>query len=358
LLSRNASAKIRGDTLEKEPIRFCALINRKPVMKKTFTLILFLLTVNLTLSAATTVWDYDGDGKTDLFVHRQVNAENQWFILKSRDGFFSTTFGGYEFNVYGDGPIPGDFDGDGKYDIAVARGYVETPYRYFIILNSGSNTLTFAQWGLRSDDIMLQDYDGDGKTDFGVYRGGWWYINNSSDGSFRAEKFGGEPLGRRDEPIHGDFDGDGKADLAVVTWFPSQFPPMPITFYIKLSTNGTWFGYQMGDKMRDTSVYGDFDGDGKTDIALWGGEEHGDNIWKWIRSSDGQFASYKFGLHQFDDAVPGDFDGDGKTDLAVYRRTISEPLNYFFIQRSRDGFQAIQWGRQSLDYAPMIWFNK
>ncbi|HLL99485.1 MAG TPA: VCBS repeat-containing protein [Pyrinomonadaceae bacterium] len=327
-------------------------------MKRTFGLILFLLSVTLTPSASTAVWDYDGDGKTDLFVYRRVNNDNHWYILKSRDGFFSTIFGRGEPNVYGDGPIPGDFDGDGKYDIAVARGYVETPYRYFIVLNSGNNTLTFVQWGLRSDDIMLQDYDADGKTDFGVYRGGWWYINNSSDGSFRAEKFGGGPLGRRDEPIHGDFDGDRKADLAVITWFPSSFPPMPITFHIKFSTNGTWSSFQMGDKMGDISVYGDFDGDGKTDMALWGGGEHGDNHWKWIRSSDGQFVSYKFGLHEHDYAVPGDFDGDGKTDYAVYRRNASNQQNYFYIQRSRDGFQSTQWGQWGVDSEPMRWFNK
>lgn len=331
-------------------------------MNKIFISILALMLMSLTVFASPALWDYDGDGKTDLFVWRVVDNANQWYILRSRDGFFSTTFGRDEPNLYGDGPIPGDFDGDGKWDIAVGRGYNSAPYRYFIILNSGSNTLTFTQFGLKDDQIMLQDYDGDGKTDLAVYRDGWWYSLNSSDGSFRAEKFGGGVLGRRDEPIHGDFDGDGKADLAVVIWFPSSVNPMPVTFYIKHSTNGTWNSFTMGDKRGDVVVPGDYDGDGKTDLALWGGDniEFGDGRWKWIRSSDGQFVSVRFGSPGNDRAVLGDYDGDGKTDYAVYRRgTINNPQNYFYIQGSNSGFRAIPWGSAAyFDSNPMVWFNR
>ncbi|MBK9171919.1 MAG: FG-GAP repeat protein [Chloracidobacterium sp.] len=34
------------------------------------------------------------------------------------------------------------------------------------------------------------DFDGDGKADIAVYRGGVWYIINSSNGSYRIELFG------------------------------------------------------------------------------------------------------------------------------------------------------------------------
>ena len=46
-----------------------------------------------------------------------------------------------------------------------------------------------------------------------VYRpsNGAWYILNSSNGTFRAVFFGV----REDIPTPGDYDGDGKADVAV-----------------------------------------------------------------------------------------------------------------------------------------------
>ncbi len=216
---------------------------------------------------------------------RLVNNANQWFILKSQEGYFSTTFGSVVPDVHGDGPIPGDFDGDGKWDIAVARGHNNDPYRYFVIYSSSNKTVNFFQWGLKTDQITLQDYDGDRKTDLAVYRyGGSWYILNSSDGSFRAEKFGSSDLGTSTEPIYGDYDGDGKADLTVASWVVSSVNPMPITFYIKRSSDGNWQSQRIGDRRGNAIVPGDYDGDGKTDIALWGGEnfENGDGRWKLV----------------------------------------------------------------------------
>ena len=329
-------------------------------MKRAVSVVLILISASFSLLASPAVWDYDGDGKTDLVIRRIINEANQWFILKSRDGFYTINWGNRVLGSYGDGQIPGDYDGDGKWDIAVTRGYDNSPYRYFFILNSNSNTMTFAQWGLTGDQPMLQDYDGDGKTDIAVYRAtGWWYIINSSNGgNFRFEKFGESVTGsHQDQPLYGDYDGDGKADLAVARVTGNSFQlPQPITFYIQHSSNGTWRSFTMGDRRGDAVVPGDYDGDGNTDLALWGGKniEFGDGRWRWIRSSDGQFVSVRFGFPG-DDAVPGDYDGDGKTDYAVYRRGPSNnSQNYFYIQGSTMGFKAIAWGNSVyFDDTPM-----
>jgi hypothetical protein len=331
-------------------------------MKRILASAFVFMLLNLTVTAAA-VWDYDGDGKTDLMIRRYSEPgvggnHNRVYTLKSRDGFFFTDLGSFAQQNCASSTVPGDFDGDGKTDVAVVYGCLESAQMYFYIINSSNNTSRVVQWGLRTEDrIMPQDYDGDGKTDFGVYRRGWWYILNSSDGSFRAEPFGSFTL--EDEPVFGDYDGDHKADLAVVRWSHNVFEPNPVTFYIRQSTNGAWRSFTMGDARGDVVVPGDYDGDGKTDIALWGGKnEFGDGRWKWIRSSDGQFVSIRYGLPE-DRAVPGDYDGDGKTDLAVYRQGIAaSPQGYFYILQSRDGFKAAAWGSRTFeDLTPMTFMN-
>lgn len=82
--------------------------------------------------------DYDGDGITDYAIYRPSRGE--WWINRSRDGFYAVTFG-----LDGDVPVPADYDGDGKTDIAIFRNG-----EWWQIL-SATETVVAQQWGIAGD---------------------------------------------------------------------------------------------------------------------------------------------------------------------------------------------------------------
>jgi CHRD domain/FG-GAP-like repeat len=169
--------------------------------------------------------DYDGDGKTDVAVFREgatVGSQATWLILQSSNSAgrivpWGTT--GASDNSTGDTPVPADYDGDGKFDLAVYRFGGLAPNNSFIVLRSSDSTATYQQWGnFTTDYILPGDYDGDGKADLCAARTGAtastqviWYILQSSNNQLRALPFGITS----DLPVQGDYDGDARTDLAV-----------------------------------------------------------------------------------------------------------------------------------------------
>jgi hypothetical protein len=87
------------------------------------------------------------------------------------------------------------------------------------------------------------------------------------------------------------------------------------------------------------AITGDYDGDGRTDPALWYGAS--DTSWHIHESGTGNHRiEVQFGNTDYI-AVPGDYDGDNKTDVAVWNR-----FQGFFAMRRSTGSQTYHsgWG--------------
>ena len=107
--------------------------------------------------------------------------------------------------------------------------------------------------------------------------------------------------------VNYDFDGDGKSDPAIYRPTEGEW------WYLRSSDDGN-SAVQFGTT-GDFPVAADFTGDGITDVTFF---RRSTGEWFVLRSEDNSFYSFPFGNSQ-DIGMVGDFDGDGKADPTVYR---------------------------------------
>lgn len=250
----------------------------------------------------------DAPKESNLDVYRVSN--NIWYSRsRSEEGSYSAVKWGLSNDVL----VPADYDGDGGTDIAVWRPSSGMWY----IRQSSTDQIIYAQWGMTThhptgglpDVPVPADYDGDGKTDIAVWRPdtGFWYVLNSSNGydQRNADIFQWGRLG--DIPVQADYDGDGRADHAIFRSWENRW-------YIFESKAKRWNVQKFGAAGSDMLVPADYTGDGKADVAVFRS-----GTWWILNSENGEAEATEFG---FEDSipVPADYDGDGETDLAVFRK--------------------------------------
>jgi hypothetical protein len=268
--------------------------------------------------------DFDGDGKADFAVTRDINGLRYWYIWQTTDGFRA-----FQWGIDIDQNAPGDYDGDGKTDFAVYRevvlGQDSSAHSWWIYGSQTGARGVFWNWNDPESFVRQQDYDGDGKTDIAISYGQHQMSITPSGGGLNI---GHLMLGGNYIKI-GDVNGDAKADVA-------NYNPTTNIVSIKHSPSNNAQSLQFG-LAGDQFVAADFDGDGKGDLTVF---RESDGTWWWMRSSDNIIQAQTFGT-MGDIPVPADYDGDGKTDIAIWR---SGEQSYFWVYGSQVGVFAMPWG--------------
>jgi subtilisin-like proprotein convertase family protein len=278
--------------------------------------------------------NFTGDGQQDIIA--RVAETGQWWVGVSNGRTFTNelwaTWAPNTATFQWQDVVVGDFNGDGKLDIA---GRESGNGKWWVGLSTGHSFQT-AFWTAWSPNIpgkfdwvnvMTGDFNGDGKTDIigRVKETGAWYVNISTGAVFSTQfwtAWSPDHPGTFDwvDVQTGDFNGDGKTDIVGRILEYGQW-------WVNLSTGISfrttyWDAWSAGPNFTWVDVrVGDFNGDGLSDI-IGRRKQTGD----WYVSTSvlaNGATSYATtwpvdvpGTTDWVDVVVGDFNGDGKTDLA------------------------------------------
>ncbi len=212
---------------------------------------------------AVVVGDFNGDGKADLATANQNT--NISVLLGNGDGTFQAPV------LYGAGSAPssiaqGDFNHDGKADLVVAN---HDSNNVSVFFGNGDGTFRAAvnyPVGTGPRSVAVADFDGNGKLDLVTANDGQSNVSvliNNGDGTFHAAvnySTGAAPY----SVAVGDFNGDHKLDLVTANFVGN-------TVSVLLGNgNGTFqtaVNHNVGSNPSSVAV-GDFNHDGNTDLAV------------------------------------------------------------------------------------------
>lgn len=267
--------------------------------------------------------DYDNDGRLDI----ALSATN--FVIT----IWRNTGAGFSFALgvpFGYSPLCWtDFNHDGRLDLAM-NGYLLGNTNGGFDLTSVPFALP-AGYELAGGWPVLQDFNNDGRRDYLLstflfetsstqFKRATLLSLNGSDGFFPMTN---HPVGAAGPLAWGDFDNDGRADVAV-TGFTDQ--PGGSLAEIWRNTGNGFVNLQSGlpGVVNGSVAWGDYDNDGRLDLLLTGMTNNVatpiSQVW---RNTGGGFSNIQAGLPgvSVGSGEWGDYDNDGRLDILLVGKT-------------------------------------
>ncbi|WP_126643418.1 FG-GAP-like repeat-containing protein [Embleya hyalina] len=305
--------------------------------------------------------DFDGDHRADILTTYDHGSESTSFFVSpgladgtvgaprqawvSHPGWFDNARAKYAI---------GDFNGDGRNDVAALYGYPDGSTRLITFAARLDGTFDEGVPGTRTEPgtrdwtkaaLLAGDFDGDHRDDLAMIYDhgnedtGTWTWTAKPDGTFNdalaSWRSGPGNWGQaRGKYVSGDFDGDGRDDIAVMYGYGSPSGGAVALFTLKSRADGGFndpvksWNVPAGNWEWDhvQLVAGDFDGDHRADTGAMYDYGNGDtalftfharpdagfdnDVQKW-RSGPGQWSNNDT------KALAGDFDGNQRADVGA-----------------------------------------
>jgi hypothetical protein len=301
--------------------------------------------------------DYNGNGRSDMAAWYDYADGSSGLVtfFGQSDGTVATPLKSYQSQVGSWNStkmqwVTGDYNGDGRGDMAAVYDYGNGVVKFFTALGRAdggfddpvpSYTSNPGGWYLPSMTLHSGDFNGDGRDDLAV-----WYAYASGQDTlftFTANVQGGfnPPFASWTNTqndwnvdqmkfVTGDFNGDGRDDLGALYGYSDGHVTM--FSWLTTATGGfptsmsSWTSTTWDDWHRTYLQAGDFNGDGKDDVSFWYDYADGhDALFTLTAKSNGGFnspiQSWQSAAGNFDynhmKMISGDYNGDGRDDLAA-----------------------------------------
>ncbi|MFY0566796.1 FG-GAP-like repeat-containing protein [Archangium lansingense] len=328
------------------------------------------------------VGDYNSDGKSDVYVYWPTAGTNRLFVSNGNGTFtqYSDPIGAAALNGTDAHTMHvGDYNGDGRSDVYV---YWPTAGTNRLFLSNGNGT--FAQYsdpigaaalnGTDAHTMYVGDYNGDGRSDVYVY----WptagtnrlFVSNGN-GTFTqySDPIGAAALNGTDaHAMHvGDYNGDGKSDVYV------YWPTAGTNRLFVSNGNGTFTQYSdpigaaaLNGNDAHAMHVGDYNGDGRSDVYVYWPTAGTNRLF--LSNGNGTFTQYSDPIGAAalngNDAHAmhvGDYNGDGKSDVYVYWPTAGTNRLFLGAGATPDLLSSVSnglGGTTAVSYAPSsAWAN-